>query len=92
MVALMRVRPWSIRKVAYMQNSPKTVIAFKSVLVTLSLASILVAVSGCHDADEHPSQMVKMRDKQMMDQRKAMGGRPGGIAAPSAPPASAPGQ
>lgn len=75
-----------------MQNFPKTIVALKTVIFTLSLAGVLVAVTGCHDADEHPSQMVKMRDKQMMDQRKAMGGRPGGGAAPGTPPASAPGQ
>jgi len=51
----------------------QTKTATQTLKFSLVILAAAFAVTGCHDADEHPSQMVKMRD-QMQQQKGQMKG------------------
>ncbi len=70
-----------------MQISNSSVHARKWAFVAIASIFAVVIAAGCADPDSHPSQMVKMRDQQMAQQRDGMKGNAG---APPMPPGKGP--
>ena len=60
-----------------MQISHMSIRARKWAVVAISAAFAVAIATGCSDPDSHPSQMVKMRDQQMSQQRQGMKGNVG---------------